>query len=113
MTCSANDVDEIDYLNAFSEADRSLIFKRESIMKYVSLNTHRVSDRGCGAGHLAKELLDRHRDVVAVDLDLEALQRAKQRYSGPLIRGSALAIPFHSELFDIVVGFICFLAGAT
>ena len=72
-------------------------------MKYVPLSARSALDCGCGAGHLAHELLERRMDVVALDLDLEALQRTKRRYGGPLIRGSALAIPLRSELFDVVV----------
>jgi len=103
MACSAIGIDEIAYLDAYGETDWSLIFKRELIMKYVPLSARSALDCGCGAGHLAHELLERRMDVVALDLDLEALQRTKRRYGGPLIRGSALAIPLRSELFDVVV----------
>jgi len=94
---------EIAHLDVYGETDWSLIFKRELILKRVSTSARDCLDLGCGAGHLAKSLLDRRMNVVAFDLDLEALQRAERRYDGPMIRGNAVLLPLDSGVFDIVV----------
>jgi SAM-dependent methyltransferase len=103
MPSYRSDIDEVAYLDEYGETDWSLVFKREMILKHVPVTTRRVLDCGCGAGHLAKKVWDRHIDIVALDLDLEALQRTKRRYRGPLVRASALAVPFRPESFDSVI----------
>jgi SAM-dependent methyltransferase len=103
MPHGLDDIEEIAYLETYSSTDWSLVFKRELIMNKVPLGAHCVLDCGCGAGHLAHELLERHMEVVTFDIDAEALRRTRRRFAGALVRGSALAIPFRSEVFDVVI----------
>jgi SAM-dependent methyltransferase len=60
-------------------------------------------DIGCGTGLTARRMASRPeiREVVGVDPSSDALAIASGRHAGPLVRGSALALPFDSEQFDV------------
>jgi SAM-dependent methyltransferase len=62
------------------------------------------SGDGYGAFHLAKV----GKSVIACDMDPDVLQESRHRYSAPQLRflaSNALALPFRSETFDVVVAF--------
>src|SRR5205807_809351 len=70
----------------------------------------RALDVGCGAGMTAVRLSRRAevREVVGLDLSPEALARARRCHEHPLVRGSALALPFPDNEFDIMTCFDVF-----
>jgi SAM-dependent methyltransferase len=61
-----------------------------------------VLDVGCGTGGLLHHLLDRRGRAFGLDLSQVALQFARQRGLEQLIQGSATALPFAGESFDVV-----------
>jgi SAM-dependent methyltransferase len=70
----------------------------------------RALDVGCGAG-LTTGRLSRRREVGSVkglDPSAGALARAARSRAGPLIRGSALSLPFGDASFDLVTCFDVF-----
>jgi SAM-dependent methyltransferase len=61
-----------------------------------------VLDAGCGTGMLLAAWRDRARGV-GLDASAEALELARRRDLGPLVRGSVERLPLRSESFDLVV----------
>jgi len=67
-----------------------------------------VLDVGCGAGYGTAELASRARFAIGIDLAPEAITHATSTYTLPNIRfvpGSALALPFANESFELVTAF--------
>lgn len=64
-------------------------------------------DVGCGAGQTALRLARRPEidAVVGLDPSAEALEHARRRHGFPLVRGSALDLPFADSRFDVVTCF--------
>lgn len=64
-------------------------------------------DVGCGTGQTALRLACRPEigSVVGLDPSREALAHARQRHAFPLVRGSALDLPFDDSKFDVVTCF--------
>jgi SAM-dependent methyltransferase len=64
-------------------------------------------DVGCGTGMTALRLANRPeiRDVIGLDPSPQALMHARRRHALPLIRGSALALPFDDRQFDVATCF--------
>lgn len=67
----------------------------------------RLLDLGCGSGIFLKELETKCKSLHAVDLHrrmhLVKRMTAKENISAHLCEGSALALPYHSEVFDGIV----------
>ena len=73
----------------------------------------RVLEVGCGPGHLALRLADRHLlDVTGIDLDPAMIERARanaaraersERTPPSLVEGDVAALPFPDGSFDLVV----------
>lgn len=64
-------------------------------------------DVGCGTGQTALRLACRPEigSVVGLDPSAEALAHARRRHAFPLVRGSALDLPFGQSKFDVVTCF--------
>ena len=64
-------------------------------------------DVGCGTGMGAVRLAERPEieQVVGLDPSPPALAEARRRHGFPLVRGSALALPFAAGRFDVVTCF--------
>jgi SAM-dependent methyltransferase len=64
-------------------------------------------DVGCGTGQTALRLARRPEieSVVGLDPSAEALAHARRRHGLPLVRGSALDLPFESSSFDVATCF--------
>jgi SAM-dependent methyltransferase len=64
-------------------------------------------DVGCGTGQTALRLARRPEigSVVGLDPSAEALAHARRRHDLPLVRGSALDLPFEDSSFDVVTCF--------
>lgn len=61
-------------------------------------------DLGCSVGIITDELSKRFRSIVGIDTDSQALaMTADRRLAGVFQRASALALPFPSGVFDVVV----------
>ena len=67
-----------------------------------------VLDVGCGAGYGTAELAGKARFAIGVDLAPEAIAHARSIYALPnicFVPGSATALPFENESFELVVAF--------
>ncbi|WP_406693475.1 methyltransferase domain-containing protein [Singulisphaera sp. Ch08] len=64
-------------------------------------------DVGCGTGQTALRLACRPEigSVVGLDPSAEALAHARRRHAFPLVRGSALDLPFGNSKFDVITCF--------
>ena len=69
----------------------------------------KVLDVGCGGGQLAVHLAKIRRDLImnGLDLSLQQVERSRKRTAAAGVRaeffqGSALALPFKSETYDLV-----------
>lgn len=67
-----------------------------------------VLDLGCGEGYGAYHMAQFARELVAVDIDVETVQKAKMKYvkdNLSFLPGSAMEIPSPDSFFDLVVSF--------
>ena len=67
-----------------------------------------VLDCACGEGYGSHLLADAAKSVVGVDVDAEAVEHARRRYSAEHLsfeRADALELPFDDDRFDVVVSF--------
>ena len=67
-----------------------------------------VLDCACGEGYGSHLLADAAKSVVGVDVDAEAVDHARRRYSAEHLsfeRADALDLPFEDDRFDVVVSF--------
>lgn len=69
-----------------------------------------VLDAGCGAGHLARELVDRGADVIGLDVSHEMLMYARDRAPDADFLQADLGsdLPFVADLFDGVASSLAF-----
>ena len=68
----------------------------------------RCLDVACGVGYGAAELAPRARTVDALDVSFAAVAEGKAMYQSPRIRwvhGSATALPYAGEQFDLITAF--------
>jgi SAM-dependent methyltransferase len=68
----------------------------------------RVLDAGCGSGYGSAELARSARQVVGVDVSLEAVEYATGHYKAPntlFLAASCTALPFAAGSFELVVAF--------
>jgi len=63
----------------------------------------RVLEAGCGVGHFANALKQRYAvDVVAMDLETEAIRYCRQRRAPHPVQASVVDLPFADAAFDLV-----------
>lgn len=92
-----------------------LRFKQE-LVDVAAIDTgQRVLDVGCGTGTLLAMIAERHPDALlaGVDPDPRVLQRAQRKiaqsgHAAALRQGSATALPYAAESFDLVVSSLVF-----
>ncbi len=72
----------------------------QTLFRYVSLRGRRVLDLGCGNGCYTREMAQRARSVIGVDLELSNLTSFQARIPRLLATGEKL--PFSAASFDIV-----------
>lgn len=80
-------------------------FHNSLLDQVLSVRPQSVLDVGCGEGHTTYRIAGvAHVPVVAVDLELLALSKARDRYPD-LIRacGSTYRLPFRTNTFELVV----------
>ena len=66
----------------------------------------RVLDVGCGTGYGSAELARSAASVTGIDFAAEAVDHASSHYSGiRFVQGSASALPFPAEAFELIVSF--------
>jgi SAM-dependent methyltransferase len=58
-------------------------------------------DIGCGSGFIEEA----HQDIVGLDFSFEGLKIAKRKGPARLVQGSAEALPFEDNAFDIALSF--------
>lgn len=63
----------------------------------------KVLDVGCGTGFLTEGVLRITRDVEAIDLSWDQLDRARGKLPLKFVRGDAEALPYRDAAFDAVV----------
>jgi SAM-dependent methyltransferase len=65
----------------------------------------RVLDVGCGKGYLLYELMQAvpGLEVAGLDISAYAIEHAKEELRGRLVEGSAAALPFGDDSFDLVI----------
>ena len=89
---------------------------RQELIDVAAIDTgQRVLDVGCGTGTLLAMIAERHPDALlaGVDPDPQVLQRAQRKiaqsgHSVALRQGSATALPYAAESFDLVVSSLVF-----
>ncbi len=89
---------------------------KEELIEVAAIDTgQRVLDVGCGTGTLLSMIAERHPDALlaGVDPDPQVLQRAQRKiaqsgHSVALRQGSATALPYAAESFDLVVSSLVF-----
>jgi SAM-dependent methyltransferase len=75
----------------------------ERYIRKLTKPNARILEVGCGLGFFASRLARRF-SVVGLDISLEALSFARQRWGfRSLIRGDAEFLPYLSETFDVVI----------
>lgn len=96
----------------FLTSDRSFPEDLKRITALMEPERHRlVLDLGCGPGNFTRTIAESGKDTMVVGFDLarQMLDRAVQLTPAPpfsnvsYMRGSALALPFQSEVFDAVI----------
>ncbi len=92
-----------------TDDDAELLFHWHRYQVAAPLTQGRfVLDVGCGDGYGAAHLAEVASDVVAVDVDPAAVDRAAARYAAPGLafrQASATSLPFSEGTFDVVVAF--------
>lgn len=89
---------------------------KEELIDVAAIDTgQRVLDVGCGTGTLLSMIAERHPDALlaGVDPDPQVLQRAQRKiaqtgHSVAFRQGSATALPYAAESFDLVVSSLVF-----
>jgi SAM-dependent methyltransferase len=84
----------------FSERNRTILSTmREMLRPLAGL---RALDIGCGTGYVTASLESAGMDTCGLDMDLGALQFARQRIRGPLVCQDAAYVPFSGQ-FDVAL----------
>ena len=68
----------------------------------------RVLDIGCGTGYGVADMARSAASVIGVDVAAQALEYAREHYSGPnisFIQASAAVLPIRDSSFDLIVSF--------
>jgi SAM-dependent methyltransferase len=82
--------------------------ERDWLQRFALLcrNRGRISDVGCGPGHISRYLSEFNPEVIGLDLSLGLLRQASDRYPGMLfLQGDMLALPFASGTLGGIVSF--------
>jgi len=97
-------------VNEYADDREQMPLFREQVEFMLSALGHdggRILDLGCAAGSEVRSLRDRDFTVVGIDLSLDMLNRAQQKFSGEprtwFCRSDAEVLPFASESMDGVV----------
>ena len=77
------------------------------VLRLAGAGCQRALDVGCGQGLLARRLAQRCREVVAIDIDRDAISRARVSggSEGPItfVQGDVMTYPFPRDSFDLIV----------
>ena len=96
-------IDEI-VEQALTECILGSRIRMETVLDLGNPFTGLVLDCGCGTGSNSERIAKTGAEVVGVDIELEALQRAKKRYRLPhFVRGDALKLPLKSSVFNSAI----------
>lgn len=83
----------------------------KQLLAQLSLGTYtKLLEIGCGTGRTASYIVKEYGSMVsAVEMNKTMVEKAKKRWNKDgvnieLIKGSAEAVPFHDEVFHIVLG---------
>jgi|SRR5215831_631864 len=81
------------------------IHYHDVVLTAVPAGCTRALDVGCGGGRLAAALANRCSEVVAIDVDLPSLSRAREMFATPNLRfvhGDVMSHAFAEGSFDLV-----------
>jgi SAM-dependent methyltransferase len=89
-----------------TEAWNHNIHYHDVVLRAVPAGCRRALDVGCGTGMLTRELAQRCDEVVALDLDGRALERARGECNATghvtLVEGDVMTHPFADGSFDLI-----------
>ncbi|HKD14379.1 MAG TPA: methyltransferase domain-containing protein [Candidatus Angelobacter sp.] len=86
----------------FTFSSRYSIMRRWLISQ-LSARHRRILSIGCGSGELEGEMVKLGRQVTGMDICFEMLQLARKRGVKDVVQADALALPFASSSFDLVM----------
>ena len=76
------------------------------VLRLAGPGCQRALDVGCGQGLLARRLAQRCREVVAIDIDRDAISRARtgggSEGSIKFVEGDVMTYPFPNDSFDLI-----------
>lgn len=99
----------IDYeKNVDTQSGHNAYYERPAMMKLMPGNMKKLAvlDAGCAAGWYTEQMVNQGADVTAIDLSPEMVEACKRRVGDKakvLTCDLAGALPFHDEVFDLIV----------
>jgi ubiquinone/menaquinone biosynthesis C-methylase UbiE len=68
-------------------------------------NSLRIFDAGCGTGGMMSFLRSHipSADIVGMDFSSQAVRTTQERNTGQVVNASVERVPFHSEIFDVII----------
>jgi len=76
---------------------------RRWLVSQLSARHKKILSIGCGSGELERDIVKLGRQVVGMDICFEMLQLARKRGVKNVVQADALALPFASSSFDLVL----------
>jgi len=77
---------------------------RRTLLDHVELSGKRVLEVGCGEGNTTQSLIECAREVVAIDPDFAALNKAKNNcLKASYVSCEGETLPFGNSSFDVVI----------
>jgi len=78
--------------------------KREILLSLVPGNADKIFDIGCAGGGLTKRFVKEGREVVGVDRDSQAIEKAKENLTSVFLADiSQFEIPYAKKYFDCIL----------